>query len=233
MRIFPDIHQLDGIDCNVYVIIEADGLTLVDTGLPWLTKRVLAGIQALGHQPQEVRRILLTHQHIDHIGGLAALVRATGAETWAHPADAPAIEGQAPREAPSGPIGLLFRTVLLPRLRPARITHRVREGATLPVFSAEGGLRVVETPGHTIGHISFYLPTRKLLIAGDAVRSAGGRLNPPPAVFSLDMPMALQSIRKLAAMDVDACLPGHGSPVTTGAQALLAASAGAPSLSRV
>ncbi len=232
MRVFPDIHQLDGIDCNVFVIIESDGLTLVDTGMPWLTKRVLAGIQALGHSPQDIRRILLTHQHIDHVGGLASLVQLTGAETWAHPADAPAIEGRAAREVPRGAMGLLFRTVLLPRLRSAPITHRVSEDETLPVLSAEGGLRVVETPGHTIGHISFYLPARKLLFAGDAVRSEGGKLTPPPAVFSLDMPMALQSVRKLAALDIDTCLPGHGAPITSGAQALLAAIGSAPALSK-
>jgi glyoxylase-like metal-dependent hydrolase (beta-lactamase superfamily II) len=232
MRIFPDIYQLDGTDCNVYVIVESAGLTLIDTGLPWLTKRVLAGIQALGHSPQEVRHILLTHQHIDHVGGLAALAHVTGAETWAHPTDAPAIEGRATREAPHGAIGLLFRTVLLPRLRPAPINHLVSEGETLPVLSAEGGLRVLETPGHTMGHIAFYLPARKLLIAGDAVRSEGGKLTPPPAVYTLDMPLALQSVRKLAALDIDACLPGHGEPVTSGAQALLAAIGAAPALSK-
>jgi glyoxylase-like metal-dependent hydrolase (beta-lactamase superfamily II) len=117
-------------------------------------------------------------------------------------------------------------------LRPAPINHLVSEGETLPVLSAEGGLRVLETPGHTMGHIAFYLPARKLLIAGDAVRSEGGKLTPPPAVYTLDMPLALQSVRKLAALDIDACLPGHGAPVTSGAQALLAAIGAAPALSK-
>lgn len=233
MRIFPDIHHLDHVACNVYIITEPDGLTIIDTGLPWLTKRVLAGLQALGYSPQDVRRILLTHQHIDHVGGLAALLKVTGSESWAHPSDAPAIEGKAVREAPHGAIGLLFRTVLNPQLRPAPITHLVTEGATLPVLSAEGGMQVIETPGHTRGHISFYLPARRLLFAGDAVRASKGRLALSPAMLNYDTAMALQSVRKLAALDIDACLPGHGAPITSGGQALLAAIGAAPSLSTV
>lgn len=233
MRVFPDIHQVDDVTCNVYIISEPDGLTIIDAGMPGAEKRILAALTALGHAPRDVRRILLTHQHVDHIGGLAALVEATGAETWAHPTDAQAIEGRAPREVPHGPLALVFRMALFPRLRPCAITHTVREGETLPALSAEGGLRVVETPGHTMGHISFYAPARKLLFAGDAVRTSKGRILPPPDMFSHDMPLARQSVRKLAAMEIEACLPGHGEPVTRGAQALLAATAGMPPLSQV
>lgn len=222
MRVFPDIHLVDGVRCNVYIIIEPDGLTIVDAGMPGAEKRILAALQSLDRSPRDVRHILLTHQHVDHIGGLASLVAATGAETWAHPGDTPAIEGRAPREAPRGPLGMVFRTAFFSRLRPAAISHTVGERATVPVLSGEGGLQVIETPGHTMGHISFYLPARKLLLAGDAVRTQRGRILPPPAMVSYDMPLALQSVRKLAAMDIEACLPGHGTPVTEGAKALLA-----------
>lgn len=227
MHVFPDIHQVDGVSCNVYIIVEPSGLTIVDAGMPGAEKRILDALRAIDRTPRDVRHILLTHQHVDHIGGLAALVEATGAETWAHPADAPAIEGRARREAPHGPLGLIFRTALFPRLRAATITHTVGDGATLPVLSAEGGLQVVETLGHTMGHISFYLPARKLLFAGDAVRTQNGRILPPPSMVTYDMSLALQSVRKLAALDIEACLPGHGAPVTVGARALVAAGVGA------
>lgn len=233
MQITSDIHQVDGVDCNVYIIAEPDGLTIVDAGLPGAQKRILAAIAALGHAPHDVRHILLTHQHVDHIGALAALAAATGAETWASVGDTPAIEGRAPYEMPRGPIGLAIRVLMMPRLKPGSIAHVVREGDLLPVFSAEGGLRVVETPGHTLGHIAFYLPARKLLFAGDAVRSSGGRLPVSPPLLNTDSAMALESVRKLAAMEIEACLPGHGAPVTSGAHALLAASAGEPAPSHV
>lgn len=222
MRIFPDIHQVDGVSCNVYIIEEPDGLTIIDAGMPGAVSRILAAIGASGREPGEVRRILLTHQHVDHIGGLAALVAASGAETWAHPRDTPAIEGGGPREAPHGLLGMVFRTTLFPRLRAAAINHAAEEGDVIPAMSGEGGLQVIYTPGHTMGHISFYLPVRKLLFAGDAVRESGGRINPPPAMVTLDMPLALQSARKLAAMEVEACLPGHGAPIISGAGARFA-----------
>lgn len=232
MRLFPDIHQVDGVSCNVYIITEPDGLTIIDAGMPGAVRRILDAVSALGHSPRDVRHILLTHQHVDHIGGLAALAQTTGAQTWASAGDAPAIKGHARREAPSGPLGIIFRTVLFPRLRPAAINHIVGEGDTVPVLSGDGGIRVIETPGHTQGHLSFYLPARKLLFAGDAVRSSAGRLALPPSMLNHDTPMALRSVGRLATLDTVACLPGHGAPVMTGAQALLAATAGAPSLSR-
>ena len=233
MRVLPDIHQVDGVSCNVYIITEPSGLTIIDAGMPGAAQRILGAVTALGHSPRDVRHILLTHQHVDHIGGLAALIQATGAATWAHPGDTPAIEGRARREAPHGPLGLVFRAVFFPRLRPSPISHQVSAGATLPVFADEGGLRVIETPGHTVGHISFYLPARKLLFAGDAVRASNGRLSLPPAMLNFDTPQALASMRKLAQMEIEACLPGHGALVLSGAQALLAASGGERASSRV
>jgi len=233
MRVLPDIHRVDGVSCNVYIVVEPTGLTLIDTGMPGAEKRILGAVAALGHRPDDVRHILLTHQHVDHIGGLAALARATGAATWAGVGDTPAIEGRARREAPHGALGPVFRAVLFPRLRPCPIGHRVDGGATLPVFAGEGGLQVIATAGHTGGHISFYLPARKLLFAGDAVRESNGRLSLPPAMLNHDSRQALASVRALASMDIEACLPGHGAPVVSGARSLLAASAGELASSRV
>ncbi len=230
MRIFSDIHLVDGVVCNVYIITEPDGLTVVDAGVPGAEKRILAAIAQLGYAPRDVRRILLTHQHFDHVGGLSGLVAATGAETgaetWASAGDADAIEGKARREAPHGALGLVFRGFLLPRVRRVTVARRLSEGETVPALAGEGGLRVIETPGHTMGHIAFYLPTRRLLLAGDAVRAEGQRLAPPPPIFNADTPLALKSVARLAALDVEAVLPGHGAPLIHGAGAELARLAG-------
>jgi len=224
MELLPGIHQIEGVSCNVYLIVEPDGLTLVDSGMPGAQKRILAATQALGHAPRDVRRILLTHQHIDHVGGAPELVKATGAEVYAPVGDAPAIEGAAPREKPSGMVGLIFSVMLSLMLRPTMVTHQMRDGETLPVFADEGGLRVVATPGHTAGHVSFYLPTRKLLFAGDAMRhSADGKVLPPPPLFNHDTPQAMRSLATLAALEIEASLPGHGAPILTGAGPQIAA----------
>lgn len=223
MELLPDVHLVDGVTCNVYLLLEPGIVTLIDTGLPGSAAKVLAYLRALGRDPLDLQRIILTHQHVDHVGGLAALAAQTGAEVIAPAGDTPAIEGRAPRELPKGPLRPAFSLFLLPRLQTAKVTRQVRPGERIPVFAADGGLRVIDTPGHTLGHASFYLPGRRLLFAGDAYRHAGQRIAPPPRMFTTDMAMACRSLIALARLDVDASLPGHGPPIPRGAGERLAA----------
>ena len=102
MELLPDIHLIDGVNSNAYLIIEPAGLTLVDSGLPGSAEKILAYLRALGKTPSQLSRILLTHQHVDHVGGAAELASLSGAEVIAHPLDTPAIEGTGPRDIPWG-----------------------------------------------------------------------------------------------------------------------------------
>jgi glyoxylase-like metal-dependent hydrolase (beta-lactamase superfamily II) len=225
MEVLPGIHRIDGVIANAYLLVEPQGLTLIDTGMPGRARKILDYVRSIGHSPRDITTILLTHQHVDHVGGAEALAHATGADVLAHPLDAPAIEGKAQRDIPGGPMGLVFRVVLLPRLKPVRIAAHVTGGETLPMLQRDGGLRVVATPGHTYGEVSFYVPGRKLLIAGDAYRHGGGRIVPSPNMFNRDTPKMLRSIVELADLEVTASLCGHGEPITQGANILLAQAA--------
>lgn len=222
MLIEPDIHLIDGVTSNVYLITDSDGLTVIDSGMPGSAKGILTYIQKLGRQPSDLKRILLTHQHVDHIGGATELARQTGAEVWAHPLDTPAIEGKARREAPHGPLGVVFRAVLLPRIQATSVARTLNDGETLPVLAASGGLQVVETPGHTRGHVSFYAPGRNILFPGDAYAHRSGGVRLPPNILNHDSDEARRSFKRLASLDVEASYPGHGTPMTHGAGALLA-----------
>lgn len=223
MELLPGIHQVDGVGSNVFVIVEPDGLTVIDTGLPGSGPKILTYVERLGKRAGDVRRILLTHQHADHVGGAAALAQATGAEVVAHAADAPAIEGRAARELPrNAAMRLVFRAVIIPRLRPVAVGRLVGDGEMVGALAGEGGLRVVATPGHTRGQIAFYAPGRRVLFGGDAYVHTRGRVGPPPAMFTADMAQARKSLAALAALDVAASLPGHGAPITQGAVELLA-----------
>jgi glyoxylase-like metal-dependent hydrolase (beta-lactamase superfamily II) len=79
------------------------------------------------------------------------------------------------------------------------------------------GLQVVNTPGHTLGHISVFDSSLGVLVAGDALRTNDGGLKGSDPQFTADMAKAAESVRKLATLDVKAILPGHGEPVTAGA----------------
>jgi glyoxylase-like metal-dependent hydrolase (beta-lactamase superfamily II) len=218
----PGVHRIDLGASNAYLVVDDAGLALVDTGLPGSGKKILALIGALERRPKEITRIILTHQHPDHIGGAADLVAASGAEVWAHPLDTPAIEGTDKRDAPKGPLGLVFNMFIIPRLRAVKVTHPLADGETLPVLASEGGLRVVATPGHTLGHVSLYLASRKLLFAGDALRHSGEKIVPPPAMFDRDHEQALRTFADLTQLEIEASLPGHGAPIMSGAGARLA-----------
>jgi glyoxylase-like metal-dependent hydrolase (beta-lactamase superfamily II) len=218
----PGIHLIDLGASNAYLVADDAGLALVDTGLPGSGKKILALIDALGRRPEEITRIILTHQHPDHIGGAADLVATSGAEVWAHPLDTPAIEATGKRDAPKGPLGLLFSVIIIPRLQAVKVTHPLSDGETLPVLTSEGGLRVVATPGHTLGHVSLYLASRKLLLAGDVLRHSGEKIVPSPAMFNRDQAQALRSFADLTRMEIEASLPGHGAPIMRGAGGRLA-----------
>ncbi|MFC7534514.1 MBL fold metallo-hydrolase [Actinoplanes sp. GCM10030250] len=78
------------------------------------------------------------------------------------------------------------------------------------------GLRIVGTPGHTLGHMAIFEPTTGVLVAGDALRNQNGLEGAAPE-YTADMTQAAASVKKLAGLDVKAILPGHGDPLTTGA----------------
>jgi glyoxylase-like metal-dependent hydrolase (beta-lactamase superfamily II) len=227
VEVTPGIHRINTGASNAYLIADEDGLTLIDTGLPGAGKKILEQIRALGRRPDEIARIVLTHQHADHVGGAAALLAASGAEVWAQALDTPAIEGAGPRDHPTGPLGLIFAVFIFPRLRSVRVTRELIDGEILPVLASEGGLRVVATPGHTLGHVSLYLPSRKLLFAGDALRHAGEKVRPSPKMFNRDHAQALRTFASLTRLEIAASLPGHGAPIMSGAGERLAQTASA------
>jgi len=99
------------------------------------------------------------------------------------------------------------------------------EGTAVPIRPvSEGdeifGLRIIETPGHTPGHVSVYDPASKVLVAGDALITTFGLAGSDPH-YTDDAAKAAASVKKLAALDVAAILPGHGAPLTSGAAAHL------------
>ena len=84
--ILPGLYMLPGM-VNVYLIAEPDGYVLIDTGFPKSAEKILKGIETVGVAPGQIRHIILTHGHPDHIGSAAALKKATGATVYARSRD--------------------------------------------------------------------------------------------------------------------------------------------------
>lgn len=197
-RVAQGVYALDaaGSMSNVF-LVEAEVPTLVDTGAPGRAKAILAELREAGVEPG---RILLTHGDFDHVGGAAFLREQTGAEVCAPAAERPFIA----RDRSFSP-GLLRRVLLRIFRFPQPVVDRWLEDG-----EAVGGIEAVSTPGHTPGHTSYVFG--RTLLAGDAIVTLPYRFKEPPVRYSLDAQEARRSIARLAELDVDVAVSGHGAP---------------------
>ncbi|HUF54135.1 MAG TPA: MBL fold metallo-hydrolase [Dehalococcoidia bacterium] len=220
-EIFPYIYAIPGSYVNMFLLAEADGLTLIDSGLKGADRKVWKAVKEVGRKPGELKHVLVTHHHADHCGALAAVKTASQATTYIHPIDAPIMAGEQPRPRPNpGSIAGKVAGPLLTRLpannpTPVTADELVNDGDVLPMG---GGICVIHTPGHTMGHVSFYLKGHGgILFTGDAAAHMMGRLGKPALIFTEDMAAAKESMRKLAALEFNTACFGHGSVLKGGA----------------
>ncbi|MBI4771515.1 MAG: MBL fold metallo-hydrolase, partial [Chloroflexi bacterium] len=214
-QIVPGLFTFTGLMVGrVYLIEDPDGLTLVDASIPPAATKVLRQLATAGRRPDEVKRILITHAHPDHVGALPALQQATGAQVIASAADRPVVEGKAsaplpPREALSG-VARLVRPADAP-LPGTPVDREVQDGEVLA--GVMGGLTALATPGHTPGHLAFWQPERRILLCGDVLMRLPW-LRLPFAVFTTDMAENVRSIRRVAELEPSLVCFGHGQPLT-------------------
>jgi glyoxylase-like metal-dependent hydrolase (beta-lactamase superfamily II) len=202
---------------NSFLFEEPDGtVTLVDTGVKGRgTKGVLAGLAALGKEPEQVRRILLTHVHFDHAGGLAGVVDRTGAPAATHAEDADWL-----RRGRTPPLdtGRLVNRLLNPlrqKLQAVEVASTFAEGDLLDVA---GGLRVLHTPGHTPGHCSFLHEPSGVLITGDSLFNFLDRTSYSFAIFCSNVALSRQTAERLGEVDYEVVAFMHGPEIRDGAR---------------
>ena len=195
---------------NSFAFVEEDGsVTLIDCGLPKAPPRIVAGLAAIGKRPADVGRILLTHVHPDHAGGAAELSRQSGADVWVHEGDHPtALSGAAPKSDPRYLLGRLMSRMPDSGIEPFTPGRPLVDGEVLEVG---GGLRVVHTPGHSPGHVSFLHEPSRTLITGDAMFNFSFRgLMLSPRFLCADFALTKQTVHQLGELDYDLAAFTHG-----------------------
>src|SRR3972149_1749448 len=100
-EIVAGVHAIGMGYVNAFLIAGDDGLALVDSGLPKKKDPILRAVAAVGRRPADLKHILITHHHIDHIGSLGDLMEATGAKSYVHPLDSPIVRGDRPQPGPT------------------------------------------------------------------------------------------------------------------------------------
>ncbi len=185
--------------------VETDrGLILIDVGPPGAVGGIRTHLRELGFELEDVWLVLATHHDGDHVGGLAELLERVDPIVAAHRDEAPHVTGE--REPIKGDGD---------RYRPAPVELELADGVRFSTIA--GPMAVLETPGHTPGHVSLTFPERDLLIAGDALVADGDEpLSGPKPEFTPDMERATESVGRLAELDVDGTLCYHGGYVEEG-----------------
>jgi glyoxylase-like metal-dependent hydrolase (beta-lactamase superfamily II) len=212
-QIVPGLFELSLGVVNVFLLEAQNGWALIDTGVPNSADRILTAFQEIGNQPADIRHIIVTHAHPDHIGSLAALKQVTNAATYIHPADAPiARTGAGFRPltpAPGLMTGLMFRLFIrsAPTIEGAVIDHEVNDGDVLPIA---GGLTALHTPGHCAGHLALLWPQQHVLFVGDACAHL---LRLGWSVGYENIEAGKHSLEKLAELDFEVACFGHGQTI--------------------
>ena len=188
------------IPIHVWVVIDEEGITLVDAGIPMMTKGIIKFIEQLNAGP--LLRILLTHGHSDHVGAVKGTLKKYEVPVYAHQIEIPYLEGE----------------VIYPKRK--KLEHNLPKELVRPLLDDGltklkkiGGLTPYFTPGHSPGHVVYYHEQDQVLLAGDLFTSKKGKLKQPMPVFTASMKQAVASasiISYLKPKQLEVC---HGNTV--------------------
>jgi glyoxylase-like metal-dependent hydrolase (beta-lactamase superfamily II) len=222
------IHRIEDAYTNWYLVEDDGGVTIVDAGVPTSWRSLLGALEEIGRSRDEVRALILTHAHFDHIGFAERARSELGVPVHVHENDVP-LTHHPLQYSHERPRSLYFATQV--RALPI-VASLVRNRAFWPPPVAEvsrftdaapsvpGSPRLIPTPGHTHGHVAFYFPDRGTVIAGDAIVTLDPyTARPGPRLVAgaatADYERNLASLDALAATGARTVLTGHG-PAWTG-----------------
>jgi len=215
MEIAPGVHAVRLLNVYAFLIPEPE-MALIDAGLIGSRRRIERYVTRLGRSMADLTRIVCTHAHPDHIGGVREVAGERDVEVLMHPADLAGLR-------------VTLRDAVANRNRGQLIAYFTRhpgeatpieDGHLLPIL---GGLRVVHTPGHTPGSICLYSPRDRLLFVGDTLQVIRGRVTYANSVFSENLAQARASVARMAELDVETIVFSHYPPWRDGANAVLRA----------
>jgi len=220
-EIIKNIYIIEGIgNANVFLLGDKDGFVLVDTGIFKKTHRLIDQLKEQGFEPANLKQIILTHCHCDHIGGVTELVKCSDAKVAAHAEDIPYILQE--KVIQGAYHGMMVEEQKVMRqfgCNIKKIDSALKDGDILD------GLRVIQVPGHTPGSIALYEASRKIMFFGDVIRNneKKGLTVGVPEKFNFDTDQTIADAVKLLEMPIDYALFSHGEPILKNTNVVLTA----------
>ena len=227
MKVAEGVHRLGSGLVNAYLVADGGGVTVIDAGLPGYWSDLKIELAAMGRGLEDLRAVVLTHGHSDHVGFAEKARTERGVPVSVHEARRPPRprQGEEPGQGHAAP-SVPCRSCGSSPSRSAKGGWHIDrlgevatfgDGATLDV---PGSPRVILVPGHTPGSAALHLADRGVLFVGDALATVAvttGISGPQIAPFTADATEALASLDRLRALpDAGLVLPGHGEPWTDG-----------------
>jgi glyoxylase-like metal-dependent hydrolase (beta-lactamase superfamily II) len=219
MQIAKGLHRIGSDTVNSYLVVDSDGVTIIDAGLPRYWNLLSRELAQLGLTLDDVRALILTHGDSDHIGFAGRLSREKGIPAYLFPADDDRAHLKVKKPSSGwGPVkvgplaGFMWYSALHGGLKipPAGDLRPVEDGQVLDV---PGKPRIIHVPGHTPGSVAVHVPAVDALFIGDTMTTRNvltGVTGPKPAPFTLDPAQAVASLDRVSDVDATWMLPGHG-----------------------
>ena len=222
IRITNGVFQVRAIGARVTVLVQDKEVVLVDAGSKGSLGMISAGLEAEGLSLDDVGKVIVTHHHPDHTGGLSELVQGRDIKVAAHGTEAAMIAGTetTPNPMQNRLLAMVSRP-LVKRLTgpPVPVDYHLSDGDLVPFGY---NINVVHLPGHTPGSIALHLPNKKIIIIGDALQyKFGWRLSLPAPGVTQQPEEAIRSLTKLLALDFDTICFSHFPPKRNDARAAL------------
>jgi glyoxylase-like metal-dependent hydrolase (beta-lactamase superfamily II) len=220
------VYSVEASHTNFALLVDGIEVTLVDSGYPKDRDLVDASVARIGRSLADVRAVVLTHGHSDHLGSAERMRRDHAVPVLCHSAEVPVARGEITQRISILELRRAWRpkifrfavnALLLGGLRPEHVTDvgTFDDGETIDV---PGRPVAVFTPGHTQGHCALHLPERGVLITGDALITVDlwdpDRRGPQMIrrQFNHDHVRAMDSLDRIASLEADVLIPGHGKP---------------------